>query len=308
MRADALRTVTRPAMGADVTITTDASPIAVEAALAVVATLERRWTRFDPESELSRINDAAGPAVARPSTARVVEMALAGRSFTDGWFDPTRGRQIEAAGYRDSLEHGWSEPADPAHSAGDVDVDGASGLIDVPSDLAIDLGGIVKGWTADMATGLLADAGASHAGVSIGGDLRIRSRTRAIAEIEAPDPTRAAPPALVALRDGGVAVSGPTKRRAGDGRHHLIDPTTGRPASCPRVAVVVAATSAGAEMLATAASVAPQDAAVRILERAGATAWLVEADGRLTTIGTPERFMLEAGWLGAPSQRAWSTT
>lgn len=291
-------------MGAEAVLTTDASAMAVQAALTIVATLEQRWSRFLPESELSRINAAHGPTVARPSTARIIEVALAGRTLTDGWFDPTRGLDVLAAGYGAAGPWGDIEPV--PHRVDEITVDGDSGLVHVPEGTAIDLGGIAKGWTADLVASLLFEAGATHAGASIGGDTRVRSRTRALVEIESPHPQRPDAPALVGLRDGGVAVSGPTKRRADDGRHHLIDPSTGRPATAPRVATVIAASAAGAEMLATAASVAPWLEARALVERAGATAWLVESDGSLTTVGPTERFLLDDGWLAEPARREWA--
>ena len=295
-------------MGAEVQLTTDAPAIAVDAALAVVATLERRWTRFDATSELRRLNaTAGGPAVVRPSTARLLDVALAGRSLTDGWFDPTRGADLRAAGYTRDHADGW-KPATggPPAEPGAVVVDADSGLVHLPAGVEIDLGGVAKGWTADTVAALLMENGAAHAGVSIGGDLRVRSHTRVVVEVEPPAPDDPAAPMLVGLRDGGVAVSGPAKRRADDGRHHLIDPTTGRPAAAPRVAVVIAASAAGAEMLATAASIAPRSVAETIVERAGATGWLVESDGSLQAVGTPDRFLLDEGWLAEPVGRAWA--
>ena len=304
VRADGLRTTRRPAMGAEVSITTDASPVAVTAALTIVATLECRWSRFRPDSEVSRINAAGGPAVARPSTARILEVALAGRRLTDGWFDPTRGLDVIAAGY--GIDGEWHESGPCPVRVDDVVVDGDSGLVCVPPGSAVDLGGIAKGWTADVAASLLFDADATQAGVTIGGDIRVRSHTAALVEIESPRPGGDDAPATVTIRDGGIAVSGPTKRRTADGRHHLIDPTTGRPAEAPRVAAVIAATAAGAEMLATAASIAPAGEARSLVERAGATAWLVEPDGDLTTVGEPDRFLLDDGWLAEPARREWA--
>lgn len=307
MRAEPdLRSVNRAAMGAEVSVTTDASAVAVRAALAVVATLEHRLSRFDRSSELSRLNAADGPSVVRPSTAQLLETALAGRALTDGWFDPTCGEAVRAAGYTGDHAAGWGPAAPPSVPGPGLEVDGASGLVHLPPGMRLDLGGIAKGWAADTAATLLSGTGATHAGVSVGGDLRIRCRTRALVEIEPPAPDRTDRPMLLAIRDGGVAVSGPTKRRTDDGRHHLIDPTTGRPAAAPRVAVVVAATATGAEMLATAAAVAPRPVARRIVERAGATAWLVEQDGALDTAGTPERFVLDDGWLAEPARRQWA--
>ncbi|MFT5201642.1 MAG: thiamine biosynthesis lipoprotein [Candidatus Aldehydirespiratoraceae bacterium] len=296
-------------MGGTLRITTTASIVAVRAVETVVATLERRWSRFRPDSELSRCNRAAGPAVVRPSTARIIEVALAGRELTDGWFDPTRGRDIAAAGYAHSIDRGWTPASDVLVQTGDVVVDADSGLLHLPENVALDLGGIAKGWAADLAATILFDSAPNRdagrfAAVSVGGDVRVKSATRAIIEVEAPDGSNDRP-LLVGLKDGGVAVSGPTKRATVDGRHHLIDPFTQRPAAEPRVAVVIAATTAGAEMLATAAAIAPLASAFDIIGRAGATAWLVERDGSIQAVGQPERFLLDLGWATQPRRARW---
>jgi thiamine biosynthesis lipoprotein len=283
-------------MGAVVEITTDASEVAVDAALAVVAALERRWSRFLPHSELSQLNRTDGPALARPSTARAVEIALAGTQLTRGWFDPTRGAELRAAGYRRVHSAGWDLPEPTPARCGEVSFDGATGLVDIPEGIEFDLGGVGKGLAADIAASLMRQSSATQVGVAVGGDVRICSDTRVLVEIAAPDDADG-PPALLGLRDGGIAVSGPNRRRTDDGRHHLIDPFTARPAAHPRVAAVVAATAAGAEMLATAAAIAPLDEAVEIVEAVGATAWLIEADGTSTKIGEPDRFLVAGGWM-----------
>jgi thiamine biosynthesis lipoprotein len=256
-------------MGSYVEITTDASIVAAETAAAVVARLERRWSRLDPGSELRRLAAAGGPVVARPSTARILALADAGRRLTDGWFDATGG-------------------CDPV-------LDAEQGLVHVTPGAVLDLNGIAKGWAADTAAALLRDAGASWAGVSVGGDTRVWATTRVLVTVGSP--LADTPDAVVALRDGGVAVSGPTPLPDGAG-HHLVDPFTGRPAERARYSVVVAATAAGAEMLATATAIAPRPTAVELVARCGATAWLVERDGSTTAVGDPDAHLVGAGWLG----------
>lgn len=246
------------------------------AALEIVASLERRWSRFRPGSELSRLNRAGGPVVARPSTARAIGMALAGTRLTHGWFDPTRS----------------ANAAVPARDR-NVTFDDTTGLVDIPVEIELDLDGIAKGLTADITAALLREGRATQAGVSIGGDVRVRSDTRLLVEVAAPD-GRTGPPALIGLCDGGIAVSGPTQSH---------DPFTGRPAATTRVATVVAATAAGAEMLAAAAAIAPIADVVDFMDAQRATAWLVEDDGSMTTVGEPDRFLVAAGWLDGRSSR-----
>jgi thiamine biosynthesis lipoprotein len=304
-----LATITAPAMGAQVSITTDASPVAVQAALAVVRALEARWSRFLPESELSALNAATRPVLVSPATAQIIEMALSGRELTDGWFDPSRGTDVIAAGYRRSLQHGWgpSVPV-PGRAAAELVIDSELGLVEVPEGVALDLGGLGKGWAADMASALLFDNGAAYVGVEVGGDIRIRSRDRAVVDIAAPSDSATDMPVRVGMRDGGVAVSGPTRHRGPGGRHHLIDPFTGEPAAHPRVTAIIAASAAGAEMLATAAAIAPLRAAVDIIERVGATGWLIEPNGDVTTVGEPQRFLLDDGWRSSSLRRSCSSS
>ncbi len=301
-----LTTLTRPAMGATASVTTDAGPDEIDAAHRTIEALEARWSRFRPESDISRANRSAGSVVGDPTTATVVAVALDAHAGTGGWFDPTMGRQLAALGYRRSLADGWAASTDPGAcraTAADVVADPSTGLLDVPDGIDLDLGGVGKGMAADLVSNQLVDAGARVAAVDIGGDVRVRSDRRV--EVELACPGEPSDPARIVLRDGGVAMSGPTRRRSSDGRHHLIDPRTGRSATHARVVVVIAASAAGAEMLATAAAVAPLRDAVSLVGRSGATAWLIEADGSMIALGDPARFLTDVGWLGARRTRVW---
>src|SRR3954469_19181222 len=72
---------------------------------ALVGDRERRWSRFLPDSEVSRIN--AEPEVwhgVAPDTFRLIEAAVAASALTDGHFDPTVLHALVAAGYDRSFE------------------------------------------------------------------------------------------------------------------------------------------------------------------------------------------------------------
>jgi len=87
--------------------------------------LERRWSRFLPDSELSRLNDAAGSGVqVSPQTAALVDRAVRAWRATSGRFDPTVLHALRAAGYevgetpvivtvaKDGAAHGIIRPSD----------------------------------------------------------------------------------------------------------------------------------------------------------------------------------------------------
>ena len=68
----------------------DGMPGLLDAARNRIAQLERRWSRFIPTSEVSRLAAARGTAVAvSPDTVLLVQRAVLGWRLTDGAFDPT---------------------------------------------------------------------------------------------------------------------------------------------------------------------------------------------------------------------------
>jgi thiamine biosynthesis lipoprotein len=239
---------------------------------------ERTFSRFRPESELNRVNEAAGEWTRVSAVfADLLQLALAARSQTLGLVDPTFGAELEAAGYdRDfsQLEQGAAAPAAAVRPKEALRTDGASVL--VPAGIRLDLNGVVKGRTVDDALALMHSPGF----VSAGGDLATRSGVVV------------ALPHLgtVRLVRGGLATSGSDRRRwlrGGSPQHHLIDPRTGRPAESPWEQVTVCGASCvGADVAAKAAF---------LLGHAGPT-WL---DG----VGMPGRFVTADGAVLA--NRSW---
>ncbi len=231
---------------------------------------ERRFSRFRGDSELTRVNRAAGSAtrVSRPF-AEVLRMALEAAAATDGLFDPTVHDALVAAGYdRDFDEvlagaRGALHPAVPCGRWPEVEVDGC--LVRPPADVHLDLGGIAKGWTVDRAAEDALAAGLPWALVNAGGDLRIAGSAPAL-DVAVEDPEHPEE-ALVRLRlsVGAVATSSVAKRSWGPGHHHVIDPRTGAPAATELLqASVWAPTCAEAEVLATRALLQGRSAAASL--------------------------------------------
>jgi thiamine biosynthesis lipoprotein len=116
----------------------------------------------------------------------------------------------------------------------------------LPAGVSIDLGGLAKGWAAD----LIARRSTHPVLVDAGGDLAVSGPL----PDGGPWPIAIGDPfepranlATVALLAGGVATSGRDYRvwrQGGELRHHLIDPRTGRPAVTDVLTVSVVAPSA----------------------------------------------------------------
>jgi thiamine biosynthesis lipoprotein len=244
-------------MGTDVRILCEDGD--ARAARTVVEDAAERLSRFDPRSELSRLNADPRPEVpASPLLRRAVTVALDAARRTGGLVDPTLLDAIEAAGYARSRRgvaaadlraelHAAPRrrPARPHPRARWREIEVTGSAIRRPPGLRIDLGGTAKGLAADLAAGHLRSGV-----VDCGGDIRVAGPSRAVLVAH---PLSGAMAAELTLHDEGVATSG-IDRRVWSGGHHLIDPATGGPAWTGVIAATaVAPTAAEAEALAKAA-------------------------------------------------------
>lgn len=252
---------------------------------ALFAREERRCSRFQLDSELSRLNaGSSGWTRVSARLAEIVGLALDAAARTDGRFDPTVLRALESLGYDrdfDRVRAGAGDAVPPPGTCGrwgEVAVDGERVL--VPEGVGLDLGGIAKGWTVDLAATAAVDGGLEWAIVNAGGDLRIAGEPPAegtsIAIEDPADPGSEI--ARVVLDSGAIATSSVTRRAWGEGRHHVIDPRTG---TCAATGVIQATAWAPT---CTDAEVASK---VALLEGpaalGGLEALLVLEDGRVVT-------------------------
>jgi thiamine biosynthesis lipoprotein len=247
--------------------------------------LERVFSRFRPDSELSRLN-ATGTIDASEEMLAVVKLALDARERTHGRFDPTLHDALVAAGYdrtfADIDETAPGRPAPDPRDPRDVVVRGRR--VELAPGVRIDLGGIVKGYAADRCAEQLAPLGPCL--VNAGGDLAVsgaRSDGPWTVGVDLPHGEL-----TLGLASGGLATSGRDRRRwrrAGEERHHLIDPATCTPAAGGPLTVTVAAASATeAEVAAKAIFLAGPHAA-REAERLAAPAVIVGDDGQARLAG-----------------------
>jgi thiamine biosynthesis lipoprotein len=282
-------------MGTDATVLTLEGPPDSDARAAdAIERLEAKWSRFRPTSELCALNAAAPwPVVVSPETFALVQNAVDSWRATGGRYDPTVLPSVIAAGYDRDFDavarDGAGPPGAPAPAPGcaGVVLDARVQSIQLPEGVALDLGGIGKGYAADRVARQLVEDGARGALVNLGGDLRARGEAPEphgwIVEVDDPLGTGAA--GMLKLGAGAVATSTRLKRswqRGGHALHHLIDPRTGMPAHSGLASVTVVAGDAWrAEVLAKAAFVAgARDGAALVLD-AGATGLLVHDDGRV---------------------------
>ncbi len=257
--------------------------------------LERRWTRFDPGSTVSRLNEAGGkPVSVDPDTLALVARTCDGWRSTNGLFDPTVLPAMVAAGYsrpldaagRSGASHNGGAAA-PGCAAIILDIEAA--VVTLPAGLAIDPGGIGKGLAADLVAVELVERGARGAIVNVGGDLRAAglgsSDTGWTVQIEDPFDDSAQIVTMF-ITAGGVATTTPLHRRwrsDGEPATHVIDPRTGEPVVTDVASVTVLAAQAWmAEAATKAVAVAGAEYGMNVIEDAGLSGVIVKTDGRIS--------------------------
>lgn len=219
----------------------------LSAAVAEVYAFETRLTRFDPRSELSAFNAAAGARTAiSPLLEELLRAALHADGLSGGLVNAAVLPALVAAGYDATIavvrrrSGPPPPPAAPLPRLAEV-LEVGQGWATLRAGHALDLGGVGKGWLADRLAERLGDAA-----VNLGGDLRALGA--------GPDGTGwcvgLCDGSALLVTDAGVATSGISGRRWAGG-HHLVDPRTGLPARTDVAAVsVVAADALTAEVLA----------------------------------------------------------
>jgi len=250
------------AMGMHVVITTyttrelDEAAIKgkLDKALAEIRRLERLMTTWRDDSEISKVNQAAGKeaVVVGPETFEVIEKSLwvAGRS--EGVFD------ISFEAMRDLWRFDENKVEEiPSRDA----IDKARALIDwhkITLDKAkrsvklekpgmrISLGGIAKGYAVDAAAKVLSAEGIASFYVQAGGDLYVRGKKPdgSSYRVGVRDPRGQGPNdyfAMIDVTDHAFSTAGDYERAfVKDGKrwHHIIDPRTGYPARASRSVTV----------------------------------------------------------------------
>ena len=222
-----------------------------------VTAAEIAFSRFLPESEISRINEAGGEWIGVSNlTFDLLAVAVQTYRETEGLFDPFLGLELRQAGYDRSFE--LLEPALPEREisrAVQTDADDRAAKVSVrnpaplelaeqsnrvrlASGFALDLGGIAKGWTAQRAANGLLAGGSPGGLIDAGGDVVLwgREPEQGLWGVGVGHPQGKEQDAADLWLEGltAMATSSVAKRRwQKSGRrpaHHIIDPRTGRPA------------------------------------------------------------------------------
>jgi thiamine biosynthesis lipoprotein len=249
---------------------------ALDAAWAAFALVDARMSNWRDDSDLARVNAeaAARPVMAPGDLLKVVAAALYWAVETDGAFDPTvlpllRAWGLQGGAPREPDAHELARTL-AVTGARHVRVDTVAGTIGFAREgVALDLGGIAKGYALDVAQKAMLESGATAGVLDLGGNLLVFGHGERQAAIVAPDDPESVV-GEIAVGNGAVATSGQYERFvevAGRRRGHILDPRTGAPVAREGSVTVVAPTGLEADALSTALFVLGPDKAATLLAR-----------------------------------------
>lgn len=262
-----------------------------DALYATVAKLESHVSHYVPTSHVALLSAHAGkgPRAVDPSVRELVELSLRYAELTHGAFDVTLGQLVDVWKAGSASEVSYEVVAAARKASGiehlKVEPDGRVGL--GVEGIALDFGGIAKGWALDRLRPQLEERGVGAALFSFG-------QSSIWARGAPPESKSGYPGWTLALRSPAGGFAGRVTLRdqalsvsssfAPDTPHAsvIIDPRTGWPVERRAMAVVVAEEAALAEALSTALLVLEFEVGLALVESIPkAEAMLVDEDGRI---------------------------
>lgn len=236
-----------------------------EAVFTEIKRLEELFSRSIADSEINRINNSAGrrPVSVNPEVIFVTEKAIDYANLSRGAFDPTIAPLIDLWGFlgQNYRLPGITEIEEtlPLVDYTLLEIDSSRSTIYLPREgMALELGGIAKGYIVDQALQVLIRAGIEHAFINAGGDIGLigakpdgspwrigirhpRKENEIIAVLQA--------------TGGAVVTSGDYQRTFEENSisyHHILNPATGMPSRDLVSVTIVAPTATEADALSTA--------------------------------------------------------
>lgn len=218
--------------------------------LAVVEKYDGEWSRFRPDSTVSAMARQPGTYAFPAEAAALGRLYRSLYDITAGAMTPLIGSSLERLGYDAAYSlQPAGVPVPPPRWEDALNWDGTALTTSVP--VVLDIGAAGKGQLVDLLVAELRSCGEDSFIVDASGDLFHRGPDPVSVALEHPyDPAKAI--GTLALPDGALCASASNRRVWGDGLHHVLDGTTGRPVTTAVATWTMASTTMVADALATA--------------------------------------------------------
>lgn len=286
----------------------DNADVAIENAFNVIEKFGDLINFYSDSSELSAINRSAGIQEVRVSndTIDIIEKALYVSEKSKGAFDPTIGPAMKLWNYQDKIK-----PADveiqkklPLVNYKNIIIDRDKSTVFLKKkDMLLDLGGIAKGYAADLAVQTLKQKGINSGLVAVAGDVKAFGlkpyKKPWVVGIKNPR-QKDNDDEIIArtiLRDKAISTSGDYERyfiMDGQRFHHLLMPKTGYPASACQAVSVIADQGAMADAFSTALFILGPEKGLKLAKEMGMDVMIIDSKGAIhTTPGLEGKLTIE---------------
>jgi thiamine biosynthesis lipoprotein len=218
--------------------------------LAVVEEYDAAWSRFRTDSTVAQAARQPGSYVMPDGAGALGRLYRSLYRITDGAMTPLVGGSLEQLGYDPaySLRPRGIPLAAPRWE--DV-LDWQDAMLTTTAPVVLDVGAAGKGQLADLLAAELRAQGVGEHFIDASGDLLNSGPVPVSVGLEHPyDPGRAI--GTISLGAGALCASAANRRAWGDGLHHVLDGTTGRPVSTVVATWALAGNAMTADALATA--------------------------------------------------------
>lgn len=258
--------------------------------------LHKRFSFFDPESEIGQINRQAGiqPVAVSGDTFFLLSRALEYAQETQGTFDVMAG----------PLSKLWKKAIRSGVLPSDAEIERCRSLCTVRNlvldaahgtaflrekGMKLDLGGLAKGYAADTACAMLRAKNIQNARINFGGTVVVLGKPQKVG-IQNPFEKTGRAMADLVLQDKAVVTSGVYEQCSfsqGKRVHHIIDPRTGKPSDAGLLSVsLIGEEAVTLDALATAICCLGMVAGADLVRKHGISAVFVTESGSVQI--TPE--------------------
>lgn len=238
-----------------------------QAAEEEVRRIETKYSRFRPDSILSKINSSDGQKTTIDAeTHYLLNYSSVAFELSDGLFDITAGVLSKLWDFRNGIIPSPETIRTNLAYVGFQHIRFNSNSIILPAGMSLDFGGIGKEYAVDCAAAICKSAGITHGIIDLGGDLHVigpqpdnRAWKVGVRNPRAPENAIAE----LAIMQGGLSTSGDYERyfeHSGKRYCHLLLPKTGMPVSYWASVSVVAPSCLLAGTLSTIAMLKQSDA------------------------------------------------
>jgi len=272
--------------------------LSIDAAFEKIYRVEKLASRFDPNSQLSKVNLLAAkePVKVDKELFDVLRQSVYYSRLSDGAFDITVGPLIDLW---EKCAETNSLPTDRQLAEVKKIVGYEKLLLDsndfsvrfTAEGMKLDLGGIAKGFAVDLAVEEMKKAGAAGGLVAVGGEIGCFGSTEKnekwIVGIQNPRVSKSSDEgqnviAKLYLTDRNVSTSGGYRRFYKIGEHHfshIFNPATEKSAETLSSVTIIASNGTQADALATAVSVLGAEKGLKLIEKEAITEAIIVRAG-----------------------------